>query len=113
MVTFVVLANGLIGVVCLFVALKIWQFRRKLAQITETMLMVERVIHRALNPAPNAILKAKGGTYRLRQNYERLGIQIQKIEGLLVLFRLGEIVWQRRRFLSYGTNLARRVSGKR
>ncbi|NJP09868.1 MAG: hypothetical protein HC866_10595 [Leptolyngbyaceae cyanobacterium RU_5_1] len=96
MVIFVVITNVLIGLVCLFIAWKVGQFRRTLARATDTLLSVEQAIHHVLYPAPDAIRKGQVGTNQLRQRYQQLGLQLERVQRILSLLSLGQILWRRR-----------------
>ncbi|MGI0490062.1 hypothetical protein ACN4EK_32085 [Pantanalinema rosaneae CENA516] len=96
MLIIVLVANLLIGLTCLFVAWQVWQLRRSLAQVTQTLLYVEEAVHGVLYGAPGAILIAKQGTYQLRKNYRQLEGQLQRMQKVMGLLSLGQFLWQRR-----------------
>ncbi len=95
MLTFVFICNLLIALVNLYIAWRIWQLRRMLAKVAETLTSVERRIHSVLYPAPEVIVKGKKGTYSLRESYRKLELQLQKVEQILLLLSLGYKIWQR------------------
>lgn len=92
----VVIANFLFGIACLWIAFKIWQFRRKLAVISDRILGVEQAVHRVLYPAPNAMRKAQVGTSHLREKYAQLGVQYERVQQILSILSLVQL------FMRYG-----------
>jgi hypothetical protein len=110
MVAFVVIANGLIGCLCLFVAVKIWQIRAGLAQASETLISVEQAVHNCLYGAPTAITKGQMGVYQLRQNYQHLEIQLKRAEQVLALLSMGRMLWRRQSVGSPRPRSERRMS---
>jgi hypothetical protein len=94
MLNLVLIANGMIGLVCLLVAWKLWQLKCYLAHAADTLASAERSVHRVLHPAPRYILMGQSGTSHLRQNLAGLEPQIQRIQQLMSLLSLGRLVWQ-------------------
>jgi len=99
MVAFVVIHNFLVGLVCLMVARRIWQFRCNLAVIADRILAVERAVDHVLYPAPNAIRKAQAGANRLRNRYEQLGIQYARIQQIMSILSISQLFWRYRRLV--------------
>jgi hypothetical protein len=95
-VVFVVINNFLLGIACLWIARKIWFFRRRVAVIADRILLIEQKVHRVLYPAPNAIRKAQRGTSRLRERYEKLGIQYARVQQIVSILSLAQL------FVRYG-----------
>lgn len=96
LVILVVVFNFLLGVACLWIAARIWQFRQTLAVIADRILGVEQAIHQVLYPAPNVIRKAQTGTNRLREYYARLGIQFERVQRIISILSLVQL------FMRYG-----------
>jgi hypothetical protein len=94
--------NVIIGLICLLLAWRLWRLKQALAQVADTLLAVERVIHNVLKPAPRYILIAQSGTHGLRAKYQQLGFQLEGIQQILSLLGFGQQVWRR-------SNLARRT----
>lgn len=92
----VVVANFLFGIACLWIAIKIWRFRCKLAIISDRILGVEQAVHRVLYPAPNAIHKAQAGTSKLREKYAQLGVQYERVQQIISILSLVQL------FMRYG-----------
>lgn len=105
MVIFVVVANFLIGITCLFIARKVWQIKHKIAAINERLIYLEIVIGRVLQPAPNAIMKAQRSTGKLRDRCEQLGIKYEQMQKVVAVVSLGQSFWRYRRFIpSWSSN---------
>lgn len=110
MVAFVLVANALIGCLCLFAAVKIWQMRAGLVRATETLISVEQAVHNCLYGAPTAITKGQMGVYQLRQNYRHLEIQLHRAEQVLALLSMGRMLWRRQGWGSQVQRSGRRMS---
>ena len=89
MITLVVIFNLLITLVNLFLAWRIWQLLRWLANLADTLTKVERSTHLVLCTAPSVILKAERGAGHLRRYYRRAYVQLQRGKQVLTLFNLG------------------------
>lgn len=107
MVVVVLICNGVIGLVCLLVAWQVWKLKSQIAQVTETLVWLEQAIYDIFHPAPEAILKGQIGIHQLRQSYQGLEPQIQRLRQVLTLLNLGQAVWRRR------SSLLRRKSFRR
>jgi len=95
MVTVILILNVLTGLVCLFVAWKIWQLKTQLATIANTLLAVERSVYNVLHGAPGYIQKGQSGTHSLRIKYQGLGYKLQQLQKILALLSLGQALWRR------------------
>ncbi len=104
----VVVTNFFLSLVCLFVAWKIWQLRRTLAQVADTLLSVERNTHNILYGAPKAISQGQVGTAQLRKHYQQLEPQLQRARQSLALLSLGLGLWQRRSRTQFARKPTRR-----
>ena len=98
----VVTYNFLLGIAFLWIARRIWQFHGRLALIAEQILAIEQAVYRALHPAPNAIRKAQAGTSYLRDHYEQLGIQYERVQQIISILSLGQLFLRYGRVLRYG-----------
>ena len=96
MVIFVLVHNVLFGLACLLIAQKIWQFRCKLISITDTIVHVEAVMTGFFHAAPHAILKGQSGASQLRDRYQQLGIQFERIQQIMSLLNVGQSLWRYR-----------------
>lgn len=89
MITLVVIFNLLITLVNLFLAWRIWQLGRWLANLADILTKVEHSTHLVLCSAPEVILKTGRGAGHLKGYYRVLNIQLQRGKQLLTLFNLG------------------------
>lgn len=95
MVAVVLIINLIISLICLYVAGKIWRYRQILAKVADKVNAADRGTYRVLHSAPNAIIKGQKGTRSLRQKYQQLEIQIQQLQKIMVILRLGQKIWVR------------------
>ncbi|HEY9749028.1 MAG TPA: hypothetical protein V6C63_10135 [Allocoleopsis sp.] len=95
MVATVVVINLLISIFCLYAAWQIWQLRRTLAQVANALTDYERNTHNVLYGAPPGILQGQKGVRQLRQQYQNLALQLQKVQQILGLVSLGQGVWRK------------------
>lgn len=84
--------NFLFGVACLLIAKRLWAFKCKLSSLTDQILGVEQAIHQVLYPAPRAIMKAKTGTSWLRDRYQQAGIQYERVQQILGILSLAQLI---------------------
>ena len=107
----VVVINLLLALFCFYLAWKVWQFRRAIANAADALLVAERNTHKVLHGAPNAILKGQIGTSQFRQRYQQLEPHYQKARQALALLSVGQTVWRRRtQFFSASPQRSRRSS---
>lgn len=95
MVIVALIGNLLIGMVCLFVAWQLWQLKRRLATVADTLLSVERSVHNVLYDAPDYIYKGQTGINQLRQKYRQLEPQFQRAQQAIALLGVGQALWRR------------------
>lgn len=96
MVVAVIVTNVVIALGCLYAAWQVWQIRRALSKTADAVLSYERACHSGLSGSPEALYKAQRGVGELRQQYQKLGPQIQRVRQVLALVGLGRAAWQRR-----------------
>ena len=96
MLTVVLIVNVLIALLCLYVAWQVWNLRRVLANVADTLISVERNTYAVLHGAPKAIITGQRGTRQLRKQYRQLQTQLQRAEQVLGLLSLGQTAWRRR-----------------
>jgi uncharacterized protein YoxC len=84
-IVFVIICNISIAAIAIFVAQKIWQLRRTLAGVAQTLNDVERSVYNILHPAPEAIAKGQTGIYNLKLAYQSKQAQIQQIRQFVTL----------------------------
>jgi hypothetical protein len=97
MVTVVLVLNGLLALLCLYVAWQIYCWRSILANVADTLTAAERSTQRVLHSAPPAIATGQVGSAHLRQQYRLLTLQLQQVRQILALLGLGQLVWQQYR----------------
>lgn len=102
MIFFVVIFNLSIALINLYLALKIWKLRQTLSKFTQTLSKCERTFHCLLCPTPEILFQGKHNIHNLKQDYQRLELQIQQLRQMFSLVSLGYKVWQR---LSIGNKL--------
>lgn len=90
----VLVINLLISLFCLYSAWQIWHLRRTLANVADALTIYERDTHAVLYGAPPGILQGQKGTHALRQQHQRLIMQLQKVRQVLALVSFGQGVWR-------------------
>jgi hypothetical protein len=95
MVTIVVLINTMISLLLLYVAWRIWQLRRWLANIANIFIAADRSSYAVLHEAPKAIYKRQENIYKTRLLNQTLQLQIQQLRQIFGLLLLGQQLWRR------------------
>jgi hypothetical protein len=95
MVTTVVIFNLLVSLICLFVAWRVWKLRLALAAAADVLASVERSTYSVLHGAPRGIINGQIGTRGLRERYQGLEPQLQKLQQVLQLLGLAQTVLRR------------------
>ncbi len=95
MLTLVLVVNFLIGSSCLLVAWQLWRLKCRLARFADQLIVAEKAVHRVLQPAPQYIRMGQTSTHHLRQRLSHLGPQIERIQQIMSLLSLTQIIWQR------------------
>lgn len=88
MVTVVVVINVLISLLCLYVAWFLWNLRRSLSVAADVVTLFDRDTHNALYGAPNAISQGQLGVRASRGSYQKLEIQLQRVQQILAFLGL-------------------------
>lgn len=99
MLTLVLIVNGCLALLCLMAAWQLWKLRRRIRRAANTLIAVERRTDAILRGAPNFILQGQKGSQALQVRYQRLEQQLQQVQKVLGLLRLGQGIWLRRRLL--------------
>jgi hypothetical protein len=94
MVAVVIVLNLLIGVGCLVVARRVWKLRSALSKAADALLSAERATHKVLSGAPRGIGKGETGVRSLRRQYQNLEVKLLRVQQILKLLGLGQVVWQ-------------------
>ena len=88
MIFFVIIINLLITVVNIYLAVKILQLKKVLVRTTSALINCEQIIHSVLYSAPQSIFKGQKNLHHIRQQYQLLQLQLQKIRQFLLLLSL-------------------------
>lgn len=102
MVAVIIVINLLIATVCWYVAWRVWKLRSALSKAADALISAERATHSVLSGAPRGIGKGETGVRQLRQQYRLLEVKLLRVQQILKLLGLGQLVWQ-----WYGKNLPR------
>ena len=84
----VIALNLLISLLCLFVAFQVWQLRRTLSRVADSLISAEKETHAVLHPAPDSIIKGQRGTSALRRQYRSLMRQVSQLQQILAIVSL-------------------------
>ncbi len=90
----VIVFNVMISLACLYGAWRIWKLRRVLADAANAIAAAERNIHSGLHNAPEPIYRGQIGVRGVRQHYQQLEIQWQKIQQILAVLVLMQGIWR-------------------
>ncbi|NJR39533.1 MAG: hypothetical protein HC781_12860 [Leptolyngbyaceae cyanobacterium CSU_1_4] len=94
MVAVVIGINVLIAMGCWYVAWRVWKLRSALSKAADALISAERATHRVLSGAPRGIGKGEIGVSHLRQQYRLLEVKLLRVQQILKLLGLGQLVWQ-------------------
>jgi hypothetical protein len=94
MVAVVIILNLLIATGCLYVAWQVWKLRSALSRAADALVSAERATHHVLSGAPQGIGKGETGIYHLRQKYQLLEVKLLRVQQILKLLGLGQLVWR-------------------
>ena len=95
--TVVLIFNILLALLCLYVAWQVCRLRTALANIADALVIAEQTTHQVLCQAPQCISRRQVRAYQLRQDYQQLTLQMQKMQQVLALLGLGQLMFQRYR----------------
>ena len=95
MLTFVVICNLLITLLNFFLAWQIWQWRQKLALVAQTLNRFERSTHRILSVTPEVLDTGEKATSNLRERYQRLELQLERLAQVIRLVVWAYRLWQK------------------
>lgn len=94
MVTIVLIFNGFVALLCFYLAWHMWRLRGILANVADALIAAERTTHYVLNSAPQFISQGQLGSYHLQQQYRHLAVQLQKLQQVLAVLSLGQLMIQ-------------------
>lgn len=99
LILLVVVHNFLLGLLCLWMAQKMWRWRRSLSRLSIRLADTEHVVYSLLQPAPHGIQQVQRQTSQWRQHYEQLGVQAAQMQQILRLLSLLQVLWPYRSWL--------------
>ncbi|MBE9125594.1 MULTISPECIES: hypothetical protein [unclassified Coleofasciculus] len=99
MVTVVVVFNVLISLLGFYVAWRVWKLRRVLARAADIVAAAERSTYAVLHGTPKTIYRGQLGVEGLRDRYQQLEVQLQRVQRVLLILglfqRLGRFALRR------------------
>ncbi len=95
MIVFVILVNLCITVVNFYLAVKIWQLRRWLICFNKSLVDCENSIQNILYFGTAILSQKQKNINNLRQRYQLLQLQWQKIRQILFLLNLTVRLWRK------------------
>jgi hypothetical protein len=96
MLAIVLVINAGMALLCILVAWQVWQLRRVLGQVADSLISAEQSTHDVLYGAPEAIALGETGVRSLRAQLRQLEPQLQRLQQVLGLLSLGQTAWRRR-----------------
>ncbi|GAX44772.1 hypothetical protein NIES4075_57910 [Tolypothrix sp. NIES-4075] len=90
MVTVVVIINLLISLILLYIARRVWQLKKRLANIANRLAAAERCTHAVLDKAPSNISRRQQNIHNLRQGNQSIQVQIQQVRQIFSLLLVGQ-----------------------
>jgi hypothetical protein len=95
MISIVLAINIGVSILCWYLVLKILKIRRALTTAVRGLEIADRSTHNVLYRAPEAIARGQVGIYQLRQRYQRLELQLQKLQTILSILSWLQVAWVR------------------
>ncbi|MFB2879218.1 hypothetical protein [Floridanema aerugineum] len=83
MIVIVITINILIALFNFYLAWRIWKIRRTIAKATRAILAADRNTYKVLHSAPKTITVGQKGAKTLREQYQKLEIQLEKLGQVL------------------------------
>ncbi|MFB2834642.1 hypothetical protein [Floridanema evergladense] len=96
MIVIVIAINILIALFNFYLAWRIWKIRRTIAGATRAILAADRNTYNVLHSAPKTISVGQKGANTLREQYQKLEIQLEKLGQVLGILNFTQQVWQKR-----------------
>lgn len=98
MVVTVICINILISIICLYVARRVWQLRRGLARIDRIFIRLEHRANMLLYRTRNFVDRGNSASSQLQQKYDLLQQKVQKLEKIIAIARLTQLLLWRGRY---------------
>ncbi|WOD40351.1 hypothetical protein [Nodosilinea sp. E11] len=94
MIAVAVSLNLVIALFCFYLAWRLWRLTQTLAAVADALGQWEQKTHKILNPAatPSLILRGQTGTARLRHSYDRLQVQVQRLNQVMAVIQVLPLV---------------------
>lgn len=112
MVSFVIITNVVLGLICLRLAQAMWALKLKFTKIAGSTLGVEQYFYRLLYSAPAKLGKATVSVNKARSGYQGLEQKLQKIQKFVSLINLGQSFWQQKGIFNQVSGFRSWKSGK-
>lgn len=112
MVSFVIITNVVLGLICLYLAQTLWALKLKLTKIAGSTLGVEQYFYRLLYSAPAKLDKTTVSVNKARSGYQGLEQKLQKIQKFVALINLGQSFWRQQGIFNQVSGSRSRKSGK-
>lgn len=96
MIAIVIIINILIALFNFYLAWQIWKIRRSIAGATKAILAADRNTYNVLHGAPKTIIVGQKGTKGLREQYQKLEIQLEKLGQVLGILNFTQQFWRKR-----------------
>lgn len=113
MVSFVVVTNVVLGLICLRLAQTLWKLKLRLTKIASSTLAVEQYFYRLLYNAPAKLNKATVSVNKARYGYQGLEQKLQKIQKFVSLVNLGQSFWRQQGIFNQGAKVRDQRTGVR
>lgn len=82
---FVIVINMVLSLLCLYIACQVWQLGQWLSSIANQLERVEGRIYKNLYSAPKAIVLGQVGIHGLREQYQKLQLQLHTLKQIFLL----------------------------
>ncbi|NEN98059.1 MAG: hypothetical protein F6J94_09880 [Moorea sp. SIO1F2] len=81
----VIVINILLSLLCLYIACQVWRLGQWLSSIANRLERLERRIYNNLYSAPKAIVLGQVGIHGLREQYQKLQLQLHTLKQIFLL----------------------------
>lgn len=92
--SFVIVCNLLIALVNLYIAWRVWKLREFFAQAANILDNAAQGTHNVLSAAPELVYNGQRGSRSLRQQYQKLVFQLQRVQQVLRLLSQAQTIWR-------------------
>lgn len=96
MIAIVITINIIIALFNFYLAWQIWKIRRSIAGATKAIIAADRNTYNVLHEAPKTIIIGQKGTNSLREQYQKLEIQLEKLGQVLGILNFTQQFWRKR-----------------